>query len=82
MELTNKLTLNLGLRWDYFNSYVPAQTAGFPGETDGYCEGPPITNPWLGPRKFDPVVRRAELEGLEPDDSASRTTCSATARPP
>src|SRR5207245_2987240 len=48
-KLTNKMTLNLGLRWDYFNSYVPAQTAGYPGESDGYWNNPPV-NPWLGQR--------------------------------
>jgi hypothetical protein len=53
-KITNRLTLNLGLRFDYFNSYVPAQTAGFPGESDGYW-GNPETNPWLGQRTFDPV---------------------------
>jgi outer membrane receptor protein involved in Fe transport len=53
--VSNKLTLNLGLRWDYFNSYVPEQTAGFPGETDGYWEGQPISNPWIAPRRFEPV---------------------------
>lgn len=53
-KITNKLTLNLGLRWDYFNSYVPAQTAGFSGETDGYWGNPPV-NPWLGQRTYDPV---------------------------
>jgi hypothetical protein len=54
-KATNKLTLNLGLRWDYFNSYVPAQTSGAPGETDGYWVGSPTVNPWLGPRNFDPI---------------------------
>jgi hypothetical protein len=53
-QLTNKLTLNLGIRWDYFNSYVPAQTAGFPNETDGWPDSS-RTNPWLGQRTFDPV---------------------------
>jgi hypothetical protein len=54
-KASNKLTLNLGLRWDYFNSYVPPQTAGLPGETDGYWAGTPTTNQWLGPRTFNPV---------------------------
>ena len=53
--VTNKLTLNLGIRWDYFNSYVPAQTAGFADETDGYWAGAPTVNEWLGQRRFDPV---------------------------
>jgi hypothetical protein len=53
-QVTNKLTLNLGIRWDYFNSYVPAQTAGFDDETDGWTDAP-RTNPWLGQRRFEPV---------------------------
>jgi hypothetical protein len=53
--VTDKLTLNLGIRYDYFNSYVPAQTAGFADETDGYFAGAPTVNPWLGQRRFDPV---------------------------
>src|SRR5262245_44234258 len=54
-SLSNKVTLNLGIRWDYFNSYVPEQTAGFEGETDGYWVGQPISNPWIAPRRFEPV---------------------------
>src|SRR4029078_10805214 len=50
-----KLTLNLGLRWDYFNSYTPEQTAGGPNETDGYFTGFPTTKPWIAPRHFDPL---------------------------
>jgi outer membrane receptor protein involved in Fe transport len=54
-QVTNKLTLNLGLRWDYFNSYVPAQTSGFPEqETDGYWAGAITVNQWLGQRTTDP----------------------------
>jgi Carboxypeptidase regulatory-like domain/TonB dependent receptor-like, beta-barrel len=64
-KLTNKITLNLGLRWDYFNSYVPAQTAGHPGETDGYFENPPI-NPWLGQRKYDPVYDAPSWKDINP----------------
>src|SRR5262249_49398521 len=35
-KITNKETPTLGLRRDYYNSYVPAQTAGFSGKTDEY----------------------------------------------
>ena len=53
--ITNQLTLTLGLRWDYFNSYVPPQTGGFAGEQDGYWEGVPASNDWIAPRTFDQV---------------------------
>ena len=64
-KLTNKVTLNLGVRWDYFNSYVPAQTAGFEGETDGYFQNPPV-NPWLGQRKYDPVYDAPSWKDIDP----------------
>jgi carboxypeptidase family protein/TonB-dependent receptor-like protein len=64
-KITNKVTLNLGLRWDYFNSYVPAQTAGFNGETDGYFQNPPV-NPWLGQRKYDPVYDAPSWKDFDP----------------
>ena len=54
-KLTNQITLNLGIRWDYFNSYVPAQRAGFGEDTDGYWAGAPTVNPWFGQRTFDAV---------------------------
>ena len=38
-----RLTLNLGVRWDYFNGYVPAQTV------------PATPNGWLPERRFDRV---------------------------
>ena len=53
--ITNKITLNLGLRWDYFNSSVPAQTGGFSGEQDGYWEGVPPSNEWIAPRTYGEV---------------------------
>ena len=53
--MSNKVTLNLGIRWDYFNGYVPAQRAGFGQDTDGYYAGASTVNPWLGQRTFDPV---------------------------
>jgi outer membrane receptor protein involved in Fe transport len=54
-QVSNKITLNLGLRWDHFNSYVPAQRAGFAEDTDGYFAGASTVNPWLGQRTFEPV---------------------------
>jgi hypothetical protein len=54
-KVGDKLTLNLGIRWDYFNSYVPAQRAGFGEDTDGYFAAAPTMNDWIGQRTFDPV---------------------------
>jgi Carboxypeptidase regulatory-like domain/TonB dependent receptor-like, beta-barrel len=54
-KVSNKLTLNLGIRWDYFNSYVPPQRAGYAEDTDGYFAGAPTVNPWFGQRTFEPV---------------------------
>ena len=65
-KLTNKITLNLGLRWDYFNSYVPAQTAGYEGETDGYFEEP-ADQPVARPAQVRSGVRRAKLAGHQPE---------------
>jgi hypothetical protein len=64
-KITKKMTLNLGLRWDYFNSYVPAQSAGYSGETDGYFQNPPI-NPWLGQRKYDAVYDVPTWKDIDP----------------
>src|SRR4051812_25478425 len=64
-KITPKMTLNLGVRWDYFNSYVPAQTAGHPGETDGYFQNPPV-NPWLGQRTYDPVYDVPSWKDIDP----------------
>jgi hypothetical protein len=64
-KITHKMTLNLGLRWDYFNSYVPAQTAGHPGESDGYFQNPPV-NPWLGQRSYDPVYDVPSWKDIDP----------------
>ncbi len=64
--VTNQLTLTLGLRWDYFNSYVPDQTGGFAGEQDGYWEGVPDYEPWIAPAEPRRGRQRPELEGLQP----------------
>jgi hypothetical protein len=53
-QATSRLSLTLGIRWDYFNSYVPSQTAGFADETDDWLDSA-RTNPWIAPRTFDPV---------------------------
>ena len=46
-----RLTLNLGLRFEYYNSYVPPQSAP--------------AGPYVAARDFGPVYRRAELERPE-----------------
>jgi hypothetical protein len=51
-NVNQRLTLNLGLRWDGFNGYVPEQQAGMEGLTDGW-PGALETNQWLGPRTFE-----------------------------
>ncbi len=65
-KVSSKMTLNLGLRWDYFNSYVPAQRAGFGEDTDGYWAGAPTVNPWLGQRTFDPVYNVPSWKDVNP----------------
>jgi hypothetical protein len=52
--ISQRLTLNLGLRWDGCNGYVPEQTAGFAGTTVGW-PGALETNEWLGARTFAEV---------------------------
>ncbi|MGE3510261.1 MAG: TonB-dependent receptor, partial [Vicinamibacterales bacterium] len=54
-RIGNKITLNLGIRWDYFNAYVPEQRAGFAEDLDEYWAGALGTNEWLGPRTFPRV---------------------------
>jgi hypothetical protein len=49
--LNQRVTVNLGLRWDAFNGYVPDQRAGFADQTDGW-PGALRTNEWLGERTF------------------------------
>src|SRR5262245_5108270 len=61
-----RLTLNLGLRWDYFNSYTPKQTAGGHDETDRYFGDFPKTNPWIAPRTFDPVYNIPNWKDWDP----------------
>jgi hypothetical protein len=50
--INQRLTLNLGMRWDAFNGYVPEQQAGVEGLTTGW-PGALETNQWLGPRTFE-----------------------------
>ena len=53
----NRLTLNYGLRFDYFNSFVPAQKIG--------------AGPWIGERNWEPVNRVPEWTDLSPRVGAS-----------
>ena len=65
-KLSNRVTLNLGLRWEYFNGHVPAQTAGGPNETDGYWGNTPTSNAWIAPRTFAPVSNVPNWKDLDP----------------
>ncbi len=60
------MTLTLGLRWDYFNSSVPAQTGGFSGEQDGYWEGVPVANEWIAPRAYGEVKNVPNWKDFNP----------------
>ena len=62
-----RLTLNLGLRFDYFAGYVPIQTAGArpDKETFGWT-GQPRVNAWLGPRTFERVDRLPQWKDINP----------------
>ncbi|PYQ70373.1 MAG: hypothetical protein DMG01_27605 [Acidobacteria bacterium] len=74
-KVSNKVTLNLGIRWDYFNGYVPAQRAGFGQDTDGYYAGASTVNPWLGQRTFDPVDHVPNWKDWSLETARRRSRC-------
>ena len=53
--LNNKMTVNLGLRWDGFNGYTPEQQANFPGQTADWPDVVTAQNDWLAPRTLPEV---------------------------
>ena len=66
---TDKLTLTLGLRWEYFNGHVPAQTAGMPGELedpDGRFNDTPVSNPWIAPQTFAEITGAPSWKDVSP----------------
>ena len=48
----NRLTANLGIRWDYLNNKVEAQSAG--------------GGPWIGPRSFDELTNVPNYKDIGP----------------
>jgi hypothetical protein len=58
-----KWTLNLGLRYDWYYGWVPAQQT--PGDTSKW-PGAPDHNEWLGERKFDKVTGVPSWMDLNP----------------
>ena len=65
--VTDRMTLNLGIRWEYFNGSVPAQTAGQAGEkTEGQWADTPIANPWIAPQSFAPVTGAPSWKDISP----------------
>ena len=59
----NRLTLNLGLRFDYVVGNVPAQD--YPGETTGW-PGAARVNPWIPPTRFAAVDSVPSWKDLSP----------------
>ena len=63
----DRFTLNLGVRWEYYNGSVPAQSAGMAGEkVSGEWEDTPISNPWIAPRSFDAVSNAPSWKDISP----------------
>ena len=61
----DRLTLNLGVRFDSFNGYVPAQVQ--PEEpNEGAWPGDPRTNPWFPERSFDRVSGTPNWKDISP----------------
>ena len=50
VDRSNKLTVNVGLRWDGFNGYTPEQQANGPGQTADWPGDVTAQNEWLAPR--------------------------------
>ncbi|MQA28737.1 MAG: TonB-dependent receptor [Luteitalea sp.] len=64
----NKFTFNYGLRFDYVNGHVPAQE--IPAVPDDKFfdrfPGVPLSNPWVGERRFDRVNGVPSWRDLNP----------------
>jgi len=65
-KITNKMTANVGIRWDYFNSYTPEQRAGYGEDTDGYFAGAPTVNPWIAPRTVPALYNIPNWKDFDP----------------
>ena len=64
----SRLTLDLGVRFDYYYGWVPAQST--PGDPSSW-PGSPDHNAWLGERNFDPVKGAPSWKDLNPRLDAS-----------
>ena len=79
--------VQLGVRFDYFNGYVPAQNLPGPARRQvrrpvpGVQTPPTFANPWVGRAHFDTSRRHADLEGHQSAAGRRPTTSSATAGP-
>jgi Carboxypeptidase regulatory-like domain len=69
----NRLTLNIGLRFDYVNGFVPEQN--IPGDPDDkfFDRFPAATmaNPWIGPQRFAAVDGIPNWSDINPRLGAS-----------
>jgi hypothetical protein len=63
-----RLTMSLGLRYDFYYGWVPEQNP--PGDTSKW-PGAPSSNPWLGERHFDAVRGVPSWMDLNPRVGAS-----------
>jgi hypothetical protein len=61
--IMDRLTLNLGVRYDWFYGWVPAQST--PGDLSGW-PGSPAGNAWLGERSFDKVTGVPSWHDINP----------------
>jgi hypothetical protein len=61
--ILDRLTVNLGMRYDWFYGWVPAQQT--PGDTSGW-PGAPTGNAWLGERSFAKVTGVPSWHDINP----------------
>ena len=64
----DRLTLNLGIRFDWQRGSVPAQTQhdGQPNDPSAWRGLGPTLNPWLTPIAFDPVQNVPNFKDISP----------------